>query len=33
MFVDGTSFNIKYPKIIPNTITEYLEDAVNDSGA
>ena len=33
IFVDGSSFNIKYPKIIPNTITEYLEDAVNDNGA
>ena len=33
MFVEGISFNTKYPKIIPNTITEYLDDAVNDSGA
>ena len=33
MFVDGISFNTKYPKIIPNTITEYLADAVNDNGA
>ena len=32
MFVEGISFNTKYPKIIPNTITEYLADAVSDSG-
>ena len=29
MFVEGISFNTKYPKIIPNTITEYLADKTN----
>ena len=29
----GVSPSIKYPKIIPNIITLYLAEAVNESGA
>ena len=33
IFVDGISFNIIQPNIIPKTITEYLDEAVSDNGA
>ena len=33
ILIDGTSSKIKYPNIIPKTITEYLADAVKDNGA